>query len=148
MIELILVKITPLKYKTKISSNPIYKITYDNNTLLKNIFSEEMLDESHDKMNTNSDINQNVIKSLQLYYGNNNYLLFENSLMRSKLVRPLKSLIKYYNFFEIFVNSGVDLSKRLNGITLCDAYMDGSYPIKILQPDIHKKFVNLFSNIR
>ena len=46
--------------------------------------------------------------------GNNNYLLFENSLMRSKLVRPLKSLIKYYNFFEIFVNSGVDLSKRLN----------------------------------
>jgi hypothetical protein len=148
LIELILVKITPLKYKTKISSNPIYKITYDNNTLLKNLFSEEMLDESYDRINTNSDLNQNVIKSLQLYYGNNNYCLFENSLSRSKLVRPLKNLIKYYNFFEIFINSGLDLSKKLNGITLYDVYMDGSYPIKLLQPDIHKKFVNLLSNIR
>jgi len=144
--QIILIRINFLKHKVNSSENPIYKFTYDNNTILQYIFCEEMLDiENSNLIDSDSIINQKVIIALTLQFGNLNYGYYKNSLFRSKLVRPLKKLEKYYSVLKLCIDYGIDLSKKYKGFTLYDIYMDGCYPIQLLQPDMHNMFVNLFN---
>ena len=143
--NLILIRITTFKYKINTSENPIYKLTYNQDTILKIIFSEEMLDIKNTNLtDPNSIINKKVITALTLQFGDLNYKFYENSINRAKLVRPLKILENYYSLFKLCIDNGLDLSKKINGFTLYDIYMNGCYPIQLLQPEMHNIFINLF----
>jgi hypothetical protein len=146
IVKIILIRINFLKHKVDTSENPIYKHTYNNNTILQYIFCEELLDVNNLNLSdSDSIINKKIITALTLEFGNLNFSYYKNSLFRSKLVRPLNKLEKYYSMLKLCIDYGLDLSKKYKGFTLYDIYMDGCYPIQLLQPNMHNLFVKLFN---
>ena len=145
--NIILTRITPLKYESITNPNPLYKIAYSSPNILNSLFMKKFTN-INDKylMNSKSEINQQIIVTLTYFFGSNDYSLCDNNLKRSKLVRPLIILENYYNIFKILINYGLDLTKKIYGLTLYEIYLDGCYPIQLLQPEMHQMFVKLFNS--
>jgi len=146
LFDLLLMRVTPLKYKANTSINPIYKINYNDENMIKELFNEKMLLSTDN--NSNTEMNKHIINKINLHVGkqeNLNLIEYENGLNRSNLVRPLLVLINYYNAYKIFIFYGLDLTKKVNGMTLYELYMDGCLPIKLLNPDMHNYFRDLFT---
>lgn len=144
-----------------------YTKVYEDPALLKQFFSDEFIectgDDDSEYTNSRSQANKEYIQRIQLIQpstAEEPYYDINSAYSRSWIVRPKARLEALYQLFQTCIEVGCSTSYKCqqsadtyykhDPLPMCnflEMYLHGSKPIEVLQPEMHQKFVLLFTPI-